>query len=109
MSCAIAEQITEHTNADSQAEANIEINQLALSNLFNQDLPEGNFSAGCINLFDATKEAIKQDPEFTTEVIVEMLVAKNTDIKKYQLLRGLFRSRVSIIALEMNEEMAKRH
>lgn len=107
MNCAIAEQITEHANADSQAEALAEYNQIALNTMFNDD--EGLFSNGYINISDVVEEAGKQDPQFMIEQNAEFAKLSVNCTKGMIAVHKLLRNRLSIVALEINENMAESH
>ena len=97
-------QITTHTNADNDACAEMETNEQALFDLFENE--QALFSDGYIDLVDVVERAFADDKEFITEILCELAVAKVHDTKKHSALSALYKKRLCVVALEMNKQAA---
>lgn len=104
MNCHIGNQTAIHTNADNQACAEMEVNEQAITDLFEHEQAE--FSNGCIDLSDVIIQSITGDSVDVQVILSEMLIA---DADRLKALQSVLRNHLSGIAAEQNEAMANSH
>ena len=100
MTCCINNQIAEHANADNQACAEMEHNETAMADLFINESAE--FSNGEVELWEVVDKAFDDESELIRALVHRIAMDDLTAITELRML-------LTGIAVQQNEEMAKRH